>query len=223
MRFCGLGLAAVILLATAAHAGTDMAAKRARSEAVLAMSPGVQKNWESLGDGALRHKRSGLVCAAEAAMPDTPLVTLTELQGPGPDSNVVCSYRSADGSKRVDLFATLAQPGATAESEFKLQRENLLAQNKGAASLMPVRVMLVPGAVAEAFTVPDGDGKPVLSYLYTVAVKDWIVWTRVRMPGETTDKSTVEVMGMFAEAVFAIGYAGVSRTARGIPEPRVTP
>lgn len=223
MRFAHCVLASFLLMSFAANAEGQQApvSKRARSEYVLSMTP--RKDlWESLGDGAIRHKRSGLVCAADA-LSDIILVQLSSLEGLDDDGNAACSYRSLqDQAKRVELFATRV-PGGTTDSEFQRLREVVLKNNKGAESITPLRVVLIPQARGEAFSITGDDGKPVFSFLYTIAVGDWIVWSRVRYPAKTIDKKSAELDSLLLQATFMIAVAGVERTAQGIPEPRVTP
>lgn len=214
---------AVMAAGTAAHAGTaeDIAQKRAASEKVLAATPEAQQTWESLGDGALRHKPSGLVCPANS-FPNIPLTKLVILASPPPEHNALCMYDSTDGIRSAQLAATKVNVGTPVEKVFDTMRETLLEQDKGLKSLGRVSNPLVSSTLAEAFA-GETNGKPCITVLNVAVVKDWAVWSVGTTPSERQDAFTVQMTSAMMGAAFIIGVQGVVRTAQGIPEPRLTP
>jgi hypothetical protein len=215
--FC---VAVVIMAGTAAYAITpeEYAQRRAASEKVLAATPDAQQTWESLGDGALRHKPSGLVCPSDAR-PEIPLSKVVILKSPPPEHNALCMYSSADETKSVQLAATKVATGLPAEIVFAKMRQSLVQQDGGLKSLGFQRNLLVPSALGEGFAATE-NGKPCLTYLWVVVVKDWAVWSVATIPSAKQDASTANLYGLTLLAPFTIGVQGVVNTAQGVPEPR---
>jgi len=219
-RFC---LAAAMILSAAAYAATpeDIAKERAASEKVLAATPEAQATWESLGDGALRHKPSGLVCPSHN-VPAIPLTKIVILVSPPPEHNALCLYDTADKTYSTQLAATKVGEGTPVTKTLANMREIVLQQYKDATSLGPQTHILIPSAQGEAFATTE-NGKPCITVLYVTVVKDWAVWMMATMPSTKQDASTAHLVSMVLSGAFHVGVMGVTRTANGIPEPRGKP
>jgi hypothetical protein len=211
MRFVSSCLAAAVLSITAGYGADtqDPAQNRAAAVAVLAATPDAPQRWELLDDGALRHKRSGLVCAYKALFDTLTLVKLVA----EPDTNVGCSYLSQDGKNHVDVFASKSEPGATTQVIFEVQAKNLVDVDKNAKPISFISDMLVPrGSIGQAFSTVDAAGDPCITLLYTVVTKDWIVWSRATFVDPKPDQTAARVVGPFDSIPFTIGYNGVMGT-----------
>lgn len=216
--FC---VAAMLMAGAIAHAATpeQYAQRKAASEKVLKATPDAQQTWESLGDGALRHKPSGLVCPSDA-QPDIPLSKVVVQKSPPPEHKALCMYSSADGIKSVQLAATKIPVGLPIEIVFAKMRAFLLQQENDVKSLGLQKNPLVPSALVEAFAVTK-DGKPNIMFISVFVVKDWAVWSEAKMPSEKPDSPEAKFSGMLLSGPFIIGIQGVARTAQGVPEPRI--
>ena len=211
-------------MATAAlgAAPEDLTQKRVASEKLLAALPAeAQPYWESLGDGALRHKPSGLVCPYEA-QPLIPFITIVVQASPPPQDNALCSYSTADASKSTQLVATKVAEGTPVAVLFASMRNSMMEKMPDMKSLGRDENMLIPGVQMEAFSKVE-NGKPCLLVFSLTVVKGWAVWSMTTIPNEKQDAFSVHLLSLFASAAFDIGATGVTRTAQGIPEPQINP
>lgn len=183
MRIRRLVFAAVILGASAATAAS--AEDPARIDAMeqnIAHAMQSESNtavfWQPLGDGAVREKRSGMICTGElsAEMP------LDFLSGPVPAdamSVVGCIYRSADRTRIVHIMLMPNLLGA-AETR-KMMRMGLDLTEKDIVSLGAAPIPQIADSEEEGLTSVAG-GAPRLQYLASAPAGRWLVIIRAYQP-----------------------------------------
>lgn len=222
MRIVPFIVVVLVAVSAASAATPDRTAQlRAASEKVLAATPEAAATWESLGDGALRHKPSGLVCPGDN-LPMMPLTKLVITASPPPEHNGICDYESADGTKTTQLVATKVGETTPVEKILASMHNFIMQQYPQAKSLGLVSSILLPAAKGEAFAATVDDRSSII-LLYVAVVKDWSVWTLVTVPDDNPTPKSASLVGMLWSGAFHVGVFGVIRTAQGIPEPRQKP
>jgi hypothetical protein len=198
MRLELLILAGALALSAAAQAGTPNPRLKAKSEAIIARSPGATGVWTALDDGNIKHVQSGMTCVPgwPPAMPLTRAIV-----GPAtePGADVGCDYEEIGGDAKLTIFATRAPDGETTDSAFAGDRAAVLQMHQGAVSIGAGQLgddKSIPDRRGESFEYTDDKGQHFRSHLLVAIVNGWVVEMRL-----TTHTGGVYDNPMFAEII----------------------